>query len=338
MNAQLNIVDLRIPQPNEAVVTDAQSALATVKSFHITDATTAVAMQQQRQAINTKIKELNAERVAMTKPIDDSKARIMAFFKRPIEFLEEALKHCDGEIVAHNRRLEDERREAQRKAELERQREQQRLAAIAEEARKKEEAAQRQRDLEARQRREAAEAEQRRIDEAAAAERREAVERQRKLDEEAAAARAAGNAEAARKAAEESARQKAESDARQRAAEAEQLRVREKAEAEQREADRKAEAERITAASKAEVFDIRASTTVAPVVATEAPKVAGVSMRDNWTYRIVDPTKINAPFMTPDTVKIGKLVKALRMEAAAQIGPGVEVFNEQVVASKRAGA
>lgn len=374
MNAQLNIVDISIPSPSEVVVSEAQKTLAQIQSLHITDAQSAVDMQQRRQALNTKIKELNAERTSLTKPIDEAKARVMAFFKRPIDFLELALKHCDKEIVDHNGRLEAERRERQRQAELEAQRERQRLAAIAEETRKREAAAQAQRDLEARQRREAAEAEQRRVEEAAAAERRAAAERQRaadeqatrerqgaidrqkKADEEAAAARAAGDAEAARLADERRRREQDEQAARDRAAEqqrlqaqrdqeerdrraeAERLRVQREADEAQREADRHAAAAALTVEHKTETFETRAATTVAAVPVADAPKVAGVSMRDNWTYEITDPTKIRPAFMTPDTVKIGKLVKALRLEAAEQIGEGVRVFNQQVVASKRAGA
>lgn len=99
-----------------------------------------------------------------------------------------------------------------------------------------------------------------------------------------------------------------------------------------------AEAVRIEdkAAAKVEKFEERAETTVAPVVQTAAPKVAGVSQRDNWTFRITDPTKINAQFMTPDTAKIGKLVKSLKREARSLIGDGVEIYNEPVIASSRA--
>jgi len=298
----MNIVELTIPQPSEGAVTDAQKALTLAKAFHITNNETAMEMQQMRQRINTRIKELNAERVSMTKPLDESKARIMAFFKRPIDFLEQALTHCDDEIVVHNRRVEDARREAQRKAEEEAAKERRRLAAIAEEARQK------------------AEAEQRERDRLAAIARKQAEDEQRRLRAEADAARRAGDAEA------------------QRRAEAERLRVKAEQEAAARETQRRNDEARAAADAKAATFEERAATTVAPVVTVEPIKVAGVSMRDNWTYRIKDPAKIKPAFMTPDTVKIGKLVKALRLEAAEQIGEGVEIYNEQVVASKRSGA
>ena len=111
-----------------------------------------------------------------------------------------------------------------------------------------------------------------------------------------------------------------------------------RAEDEQAEADRQAAAAQLTTEHKVDTFETRAATTVAAVVQPESVRVKGVSMRENWTYQIIDPTKINPAFLTPDTVKIGKLVKALRLEAAEQIGEGVRVFNDPVVASKRAGA
>jgi len=39
--------------------------------------------------VNGKIKELTSMRLEMTRPLDDSKSRIMAFFKKPIDILEQ---------------------------------------------------------------------------------------------------------------------------------------------------------------------------------------------------------------------------------------------------------
>lgn len=152
---------------------------------------------------------------------------------------------------------------------------------------------------------------------------------QRKQDEEArkererlqaiadaARAKATQEAEARRKAADEAATAgRAEEAARLQAAAA---RIEEKAEA------------------KAETFENRASTTVAQVVSRGTPKVAGVGMRDNWTFRIKDPSQVAPGFLTPDLEKIRKVVKSLKLEAAELVGAGVEIYNEPVMASGRA--
>lgn len=90
------------------------------------------------------------------------------------------------------------------------------------------------------------------------------------------------------------------------------------------------------AEAKAEQFETRAAAVVAPIIQSEAPKVTGTSLRENWTFRITDPTKINAAFLMPDEAKIGKLVKSMKGDAAALIGAGIEVFSEKILASRRA--
>ncbi len=90
------------------------------------------------------------------------------------------------------------------------------------------------------------------------------------------------------------------------------------------------------AQAKVDTFEERAATTVAPVAQSEAPKVSGVSQRDNWCYRVVDEDKINRPYLMANTTKIGKLVKALKLEARAIIGEGVEVYNDPIITSTRA--
>lgn len=295
-----NIVELAIAQPSEMTVSDAQKTLDAVRAYHITNVEQSVELQQTRQNINTRIKALDDERLGMTRPIDAAKAKIMKFFERPTEALKQARDACDAQIIAWTRKVEEERREAQRQAELAAQRERERLQAIADEARRKAEAEQRERDRVAREAREAAEAEQRRL--------------QAIADE----ARRAGNAEAARKAAEEAA----------------QKRLRD--EAEEAERRRRDEAARISAEAKAEKFEERAATHVAPVLVADAGAAKGVGLRENWTFEITDRTKINPAFLMPDEIKIGKQVKAMKADAAALIGEGVRVFNAPIVASRRA--
>ena len=90
------------------------------------------------------------------------------------------------------------------------------------------------------------------------------------------------------------------------------------------------------AADKAEDFNSRAAAVVAPIIQSEAVKAQGTSLRENWVFEITDASKINPQFLMPDEVKIGKLVKSMKADAAALIGPGVRVFAEKILASRRA--
>ncbi|MDI6808941.1 MAG: hypothetical protein QME66_08180 [Candidatus Eisenbacteria bacterium] len=65
---------------------------------------------------------------------------------------------------------------------------------------------------------------------------------------------------------------------------------------------------------------------VAPVVvASTLPKVAGLSMIDHWKFRITNESEIPREYLTPDTVKIGGVVRATK--GTMQI-PGVEIYND----------
>jgi len=61
-------------------------------------------------------------------------------------------------------------------------------------------------------------------------------------------------------------------------------------------------------------------------VAAPAPKVKvkGTSTQENWQFEIEDVTRIPRLYMTPDLVKIGKLVKALKGETNID---GVRVYD-----------
>ena len=69
------------------------------------------------------------------------------------------------------------------------------------------------------------------------------------------------------------------------------------------------------------------------VVQKTTPKVAGVSFRKKWTFRVTDPLKVPREYLTVDEVKIGGVVRA--MEGKINI-PGVEVYSEDVVSGRAA--
>ena len=69
----------------------------------------------------------------------------------------------------------------------------------------------------------------------------------------------------------------------------------------------------------------------APVVVPKSiPKLQGVSTKVVWKFRISNQDNLPRDYMTPDLVKIGAVVRALK--GAAQI-PGVEAYSEQVIAA-----
>lgn len=70
---------------------------------------------------------------------------------------------------------------------------------------------------------------------------------------------------------------------------------------------------------------------VAPLVEVETPKVAGISMRDNWKFRVVDEAAIPREYLMRDDTKIGRVVKA--MKDGTNI-PGIVAYNDPVVASR----
>ena len=73
---------------------------------------------------------------------------------------------------------------------------------------------------------------------------------------------------------------------------------------------------------------------VAPVVVPKSvPKVSGMSIRDNWKFKITNEKLIPREYLKVDEVKIGQVVRALK---SATTIPGVEVYNEGTVSGRRA--
>lgn len=73
-------------------------------------------------------------------------------------------------------------------------------------------------------------------------------------------------------------------------------------------------------------------TKVAPApIIPEAPKTVGLSMRDNWTFEVVDSSLIPRQYLLADLVAINKVVKAMKDKAVI---PGVRIFNKPIMARK----
>lgn len=169
-----------------------------------------------------------------------------------------------------------------------------------------------------RREREAREAEQRRI---------------REEEERRAAERAQAEAEAAAKAAQEAAARAAERGSARSQAEAAKAA---KEAAARAEAAAKAEADRLAAERADEEARRRAEEARQQLAATpisdSGKRVAGsfgskTTMRDNWTYRIVDITKVPEAFLVAPEARVQK--------AAASV-PGIEFYNDPTIQSREA--
>lgn len=104
-----------------------------------------------------------------------------------------------------------------------------------------------------------------------------------------------------------------------------------------RAAEIQAKAERIEdrAEEKAQVFEERASAVVAPIALADTEQVAGSSFREVPEFEVIDEDKINRAFMTPDSVKIGKVVKSLGKDAVGIVGRGLKVTMKKILATRR---
>lgn len=83
---------------------------------------------------------------------------------------------------------------------------------------------------------------------------------------------------------------------------------------------------------KAEADELIAQPITAPTVfvARETPKVAGISYRENWKYRVVDVEKVPREYLKLDDVKVGQIVRAMKGSTSI---PGIEVYAEKTVAA-----
>lgn len=71
---------------------------------------------------------------------------------------------------------------------------------------------------------------------------------------------------------------------------------------------------------------------IPPPPIPEKPKTDGLTLRENWTFEIVDASQIPREYLVPDLVKIRKVVMALKEKTNI---PGVRVFNQPIVVKTR---
>ncbi len=124
---ETSIVPVEVQQKAE----ETESMLRAYDNFQITTAEIYVGAGEDLKIVKAKWKELDTLRKSLTKPLDESKKKIMEFFARPLGFLEKAESIINSAMVGWNREQERIRRaEEERLLGLQRK-ETERLAKLA---------------------------------------------------------------------------------------------------------------------------------------------------------------------------------------------------------------
>lgn len=296
--------ELKIAAPDGALlIADADKALELVGAIVIDGPEMKTAAGEELRAMSTRSAALEKQRKELKEPALEMGRRIDALFKPAQERLDRAMTTLKTSILTYDRTEDKKREDAQRAADEVARRERERL----------------QREAEARER---AAREQRELEDAATREReadaRRAIESLRKQAEEADDA-----AEALRLADE--------------AAEHERRAQEDAERARQDAADRESRAHEDAQAQR-QVANVIS----APVVASEAPKVAGLSTRQKWNVEVVDVValcravadgKVPAGYVIANEKTLRQMAVALKSEFKV---PGVRAYPEDVLSARAA--
>lgn len=115
----------------------ASRGIAAANAFMVVDAESSVMAQETRAKLNTRIKDLDARRLTITRKMDAAKQDIMELFAGPIGVLRQAMAIFDTKVLAYDDEQEAIRKEAQRKVEAAAATERQRLQDEANERQRK---------------------------------------------------------------------------------------------------------------------------------------------------------------------------------------------------------
>lgn len=126
-----------IPNKAKELMKDAEQTLELVKDYRIQTSGDYEAAATQLATIKSKAKELESQRKAITKPLDDAKRQVMDLFRQPLQFLSDAEGVIKQGMAAFTREQERLRLEQQRKAEEAARKERERLERRAAKAAEK---------------------------------------------------------------------------------------------------------------------------------------------------------------------------------------------------------
>lgn len=108
-------METQITQEVEQSTQRALTVLDQANSLTISTILDYMVAQGLMKTVKDRIKELNDTRMAQTRPLDESKAKIIAFFASPLEKLEKAKLYLNGIMVAYTEDQERSRREEERR-------------------------------------------------------------------------------------------------------------------------------------------------------------------------------------------------------------------------------
>jgi hypothetical protein len=132
--SQPNFVEISIPEPDTSITISAQGLLLSAEAFAVTTPQQYTEAAEMLKHIKGKAKELDETRKSLTKPLDESKKRIMDFFAKPLDFLTKAENSIKRSMIAYSDEQDRIRREEQRKAEESARKERERIEAQARKA------------------------------------------------------------------------------------------------------------------------------------------------------------------------------------------------------------
>lgn len=133
------MTDVTLTPQAQETVDAARDALVRAREIakNVTSPETEHEAAEALKAIKRKVKDLNDQRLQMTRPLDESKKKIMALFKTPIEALTECERRLKNGIANYQHKVEQERRQLEAQARERARKEQERLRKRAEAAAEK---------------------------------------------------------------------------------------------------------------------------------------------------------------------------------------------------------
>jgi len=129
----MNNVEI-IPVEATKKVQESEALVKTCENFQIETAEAYSGAGEDLKKIKAKIKELDELRKSLTKPLDESKKKIMDFFRKPLDYLGKVQTDVNSAMVRWNNKQEAIRQAEQTRLLEEQKKEANRLARLAEKA------------------------------------------------------------------------------------------------------------------------------------------------------------------------------------------------------------
>ncbi len=121
-----------IPQEAVVLAKEAEEMMVGANRYKITTATEYTGAAEQLKLVKAKAKDLDTTRKNLTQPIDESKKRIMDFFRAPLQFLADAEAAIKKSMISYDNEQARIRREEEARLQALARKEQERLERLAE--------------------------------------------------------------------------------------------------------------------------------------------------------------------------------------------------------------